>query len=131
MRSRNTAGGSSTNGCSASPRRYSRRSRFDDRTPVAQPSGHAAENSGSLMWGLPSAIWPLTEAWRGEQQQWPSFTQQAIPHSSAVCAASAMGAETAAISRNSAAQGARSRANRDISAPIICPISYYKSLIDR
>jgi hypothetical protein len=60
------------------------------------------------------------------QQQRPSFTQQAIPQASAVCVASAIGDETAAINKASAAREARSLVNRDDLAPDICCSSYYK-----
>jgi hypothetical protein len=57
--------------------------------------------------------------------------QQAIAHWSAVWVASAIGAETAAINKKSAAQSDRSLANRDCPARIIGLLSYYKSRLER
>jgi hypothetical protein len=57
--------------------------------------------------------------------------QQAIEHWSEVRVASAMGAETAAINKKSAAQSERSLANRDRPDRIIGLLSYYKSRLER
>src|SRR6185503_5728969 len=67
--------------------------KFDEAVEFAHPSGHEAKTSVSFRLGLPSGIWPLTEARGGLQQQWPSSMQQAIEQTSDDLPASITGAE--------------------------------------
>ena len=107
-------------------RRWLRKSEFEKRPAGVQPSGHDFAPA-SLMRGLSSETWPLTDARCGVQQQNPSFTQQVIPQASAVWVARIVGAEIAATNKNKAAKSARNFPNRACAGRDIGVLSYYKS----